>query len=83
MCRTSWEPLKTSKIDRIQQSPWRPATAYTKEHELYMFYPLFYCVVFVPFSLFITFKFKSFKEDKSGKLYSNFHFKGCLYLYYI
>ena len=20
------EPLKTSKIDRIQQSPWRPAT---------------------------------------------------------
>jgi len=25
-CSTSREPLKTSKIDRIQQSPWRPAT---------------------------------------------------------
>jgi hypothetical protein len=25
-CSTSKEPLKTSKIDRIQQSPWRPAT---------------------------------------------------------
>ena len=27
-CSTSREPLKTSKIDRIQQSPWRPATLY-------------------------------------------------------
>ena len=27
-CSTSREPLKTSKIDRIQQSPWRPATIY-------------------------------------------------------
>jgi hypothetical protein len=27
-CSTSREPLKTSKIDRIQQSPWRPATVY-------------------------------------------------------
>ena len=25
-CSTSREPLKTSKINRIQQSPWRPAT---------------------------------------------------------
>ena len=25
-CSTSREPLKTSKTDRIQQSPWRPAT---------------------------------------------------------
>jgi hypothetical protein len=25
-CSTSGEPLKTSKIDRIKQSPWRPAT---------------------------------------------------------
>ena len=25
-CSTSREPLKTSKIDKIQQSPWRPAT---------------------------------------------------------
>jgi hypothetical protein len=28
MCSTSKEPLKTSKIVRIQQSPWRPATLY-------------------------------------------------------
>jgi len=26
MCSTSRGPLKTSKIDRIKQSPWRPAT---------------------------------------------------------
>ena len=26
-----------------------------------------------------SFKFKSFKKDKSGKVYKNFNFKGCLY----
>jgi hypothetical protein len=30
-CSTSRGPLKTSKIDRIQQSPWRPATIYTRD----------------------------------------------------
>jgi len=32
-CSTSREPLKTSKIDRIQQSPWRPATVIKKQKQ--------------------------------------------------
>ena len=36
-CSTSREPLKTSKIDRIQQSPWRPATLFS----VYLCYSLY------------------------------------------
>jgi len=33
-CSTSREPLKTSKIDRIQQSPWHPATLSPSHNDL-------------------------------------------------